>query len=355
MGAGLQIDRPPSLRGWNSTWRLLGITMVLTIVLCALVGWWIAAFAPATAMLLGAVIAPTDPVLASEVQVGAPGENSENNETKDKDKTSLGEEDEVRFALTSEAGLNDGLAFPFTNMAIAMAIAGPAPHNWIRNWLLIDVLYQLVVAIAIGLGLGYVLGRALLAMPAKTDLAIAMIGLGALASTLLVYGLTEYFGGYGFIATFIAAIMIRNHDRSHRYHHSMHVLIEKCERILTAVILLALGSAIAGGLLATLNWHLIVCALLVVFIIRPVSGICGMIGYTHASWRERLAISFFGIRGIGSLYYLAYALNEQTFSQARDLWALVALIVVISIFVHGISATPIIKKIDQWRENKNKT
>lgn len=354
MGAGLKIDRPPSLKGWNGTWRLLGITMILTIALSALVGWWIAAFAPATAMLLGAVIAPTDPVLASEVQVGSPGEGAEDEETEDTDKTGQGEEDELRFSLTSEAGLNDGLAFPFTNMAIAMAIAGANPENWIGTWLLIDVLYELGVAAIIGLGLGYLLARFILAMPAKTNLAKAMTGLGALAATLLIYGVTEYAGGYGFIATFLGAVTIRNYQRDHHYHEAMHVLIEKSERILTAGILLALGGAIAGGLLEPLNWPLVISAILIIFIVRPVSGILGLIGFKRAPWRERLAISFLGMRGIGSLYYLSYALNEEDFSGADEIWALVALVVVISIFVHGITATPITEKLDELREQENK-
>ena len=132
MGAGLKLDRPPGWRTWMSTWRLLAITMPLTIAAAAVLGWWVAGFVPATAMLLGAVIAPTDPVLATEVQVGAPGEGYEEREAGKHDPA--GAEVEVRFSLTSEAGLNDGLAFPFTYAAIAMAIAGPAPGNWIGCW-----------------------------------------------------------------------------------------------------------------------------------------------------------------------------------------------------------------------------
>lgn len=350
MGAGIKIDRPFKFSRWKVTWRLLGITMVLTIALTALVGWWIAAFVPATAMLLGASIAPTDPVLASDVQVGSPGEGKEDEETEDTDHSGQEEEDEVRFGLTSEAGFNDGLAFPFTNMAIAMAIAGAHPANWIGTWFLIDVLYQLGVAAIFGLGLGYMLARFMMAMPAKTSLAKAMTGLGALASTLIIYGATEYAGGYGFIATFIGAVTIRNYHREHEFHEAFHKLIEKAERLLTAVILIALGAAIAGGLLEPLTWELVLCAVLIIFVVRPASGVLGLIGYKHAPWRERLAISFLGMRGIGSLYYLSYALNEEDFSGAEEIWALVALIVVMSIFVHGISSTPITDKLDEMRE-----
>lgn len=354
MGAGLQIDRRPSLKGWSATWRLLGITMVLTIALTALVGWWIAAFVPATAMLLGACIAPTDPVLASEVQVGSPNEGAEDEETEDTDETEAGEEDEVRFSLTSEAGLNDGLAFPFTNMAIAMAIAGAHPANWIKTWFLVDVLYELGVATILGLGLGYVLARLIMAMPAKTELAKSMVGLGALAATLLIYGVTEYAGGYGFIATFIGAVVIRNYDRDHEYQQAMHAFTEKSERLLMAVILIAFGAAVAGGLLAPLTWPLAISAVLIIFVVRPLSGVLGLIGFDRAPWRDRLGISFLGMRGIGSFYYLAYALNEESFEGAEEIWALVGLVVIISLFVHGTLATPITEKLDELREKKEK-
>jgi NhaP-type Na+/H+ or K+/H+ antiporter len=109
MGAGLKLDRPVSWRGWSSTWRLLAIAMPLTILATLALGVWGLGFSQAMAMLLAASIAPTDPVLASEVQVGPPRS---------------GDEDEVRFGLTSEAGLNDALAFPFVHLAILAAAGG---------------------------------------------------------------------------------------------------------------------------------------------------------------------------------------------------------------------------------------
>nr|BFE69514.1 hypothetical protein GCM10020092_028150 [Actinoplanes digitatis] len=107
MGAGLKIDRPLAGRRWSSTWRLLAVAMPVTIAAMALLGWWWAGLVPASALLLGAALAPTDPVLAAEVQVGEPTDEEDS-------------EDEVRFALTSEAGLNDGLALPFVYAAIAV-------------------------------------------------------------------------------------------------------------------------------------------------------------------------------------------------------------------------------------------
>lgn len=349
MGTGLKIDRPFSFKNWNSTWRLLSVTMVLSILLAAIAGWWIASFVPATAMLLGAVIAPTDPVLASEVQISSPGKDKDNVQEPNESKLELEYEDEVRFALTSEAGLNDGLAFPFTYMAVAMGIAGSNPSNWIIDWFLVDVLYKLSIAGIAGLGIGYLLAIALISIPAESLLAKALTGMGALASTLILYGATEYIGGYGFIATFIGAVTIRSYERTHEYHKNFHFFAEKTEQIFMAVILIALGGAIAGGLLVPITWPLIIVAILIIFVIRPVSGIVGLIGFTKIPWRERIAISFFGIRGIGSLYYLSYAFNQFTFPGAEQIWALVSLIVVISIFLHGFTATSITTKLDQMR------
>jgi len=120
--------------------------------------------------------------------------------------------------------------------------------------------------------------------------------------------------------------------------------------MLTALVLLALGGAIAGGLLAPLNLSLIISALIIVFLVRPIAGVVGLIGMNNIAWKERLAISFFGIRGVGSIYYLSFAINEENFMGTEEIWALVALIIVISIFVHGILAEPVTSKLDKLRE-----
>lgn len=347
MGAGLKLDRPPGWRSWRSTWLLLGVTMPLTIAAAALLGWWVAGFVPATAMLLGAVIAPTDPVLASEVQVGAPGEGYGDAE---KHGPTGEEEDEVRFSLTSEAGLNDGLAFPFTYAAIAMAMVGPAPGDWFLAWFAIDVMYKLALGVGLGLALGWILARTILSFPTETELAKAITGLSALAATLIAYGVTEYAGGYGFIAVFVAACIMRNYERDHEYHEPLHVFTEQTELLLTAGILLALGGAIAGGLLAPLTWPAALVGLMLVFLVRPAAGMIGLAPLDGTPWRERAAVSFFGIRGIGSLYYLAYALNEAEFPGGEALWALVGFVVVISIIVHGASGAPVMGTLDRRRK-----
>ncbi|MDS0477499.1 cation:proton antiporter [Natrinema sp. 1APR25-10V2] len=337
MGVGLKIDRLPGLRAWASTWRLLAITMPLSIVGAALLGWWLGLVVP-TAILLGACIAPTDPVLASEVQVRGPGMGTEEESLEE----AAGKQDEVRFALTSEAGLNDGLAFPFTNMAIAIALFGLAPGNWVGAWLLVDFGYRIVVGVVVGVVLGYLTARAVFATEPDTPVAESVQGLEAIAGTLLVYGATEIVGGYGFIAVFVAALMIRNYERSHEYNRSLHEVSEFAEQVMMALIMLFFGGAIAGGLLEPLTLPALVAAVVIVFVVRPLAGLVGFLGFDRDPV-ERATIAFFGVRGIGSFYYLAYGLNHAAFPGADLLWAIVGAVVLISIVVHGITATPAVR------------
>ncbi|SEV95596.1 cation:proton antiporter [Natrinema salifodinae] len=346
MGVGLKIDRPPGLRAWASTWRLLVITMPLSIAGAALLGWWTGLVVP-TAVLLGACIAPTDPVLASEVQVGGPGMGSEAESLEE----AAGQQDEVRFALTSEAGLNDGLAFPFTNLAIALALVGLAPANWAGEWLIVDVGYRIVVGVTVGLVLGYVTARAVFASSpwGETPLAASVEGLEAIAGTLLVYGATELVGGYGFIAVFVAALTIRHYERSHEYNESLHEISELAEQVMMAIIMLFFGGAIVGGLLEPLTRQALVAAVAIVFLIRPLAGLIGFLGFERDPV-ERATVAFFGVRGIGSFYYLAHGLNEAAFPDADILWATVGAVVLISIVVHGITATPAIRWLEARAE-----
>lgn len=349
MVGGLTIDRRPGWRSWSSAWRLLAITMPVTVAGVALLGWW-AGFVPASAVLLGAVLAPTDPVQGKDVEVGAPLEGAEEAETETHDLTSAGEEDEVRFALTAEAGMNDGLAFPYTNLAVAMAIAGARPGNWLGAWITVDVVYKLVVALVLGWLLGKALGALLLRVPAESDLSESVTALGALAATLLVYGTTEYAGGYGFIATFIGAATIRGTDRGHPRHRELQSFIESTERVLMVMIMVLFGGAIARGLLDALDWRHVAIAALTILVIRPVAGGLAMVGFDRAPWRDRAAISFFGVRGIATFYYLSYALEEAEFPGKEELWATAGLVVLGSVVLHGLTGAPVLQRLDARRE-----
>ena len=209
----------------------------------ALLGWWWAGLVPAAALLLGGALAPTDPVLASDVQVGEPTDVEDS-------------EDEVRFALTSEAGLNDGLAFPFVYAAIAIATAGLAPTGWLGRLahrgraLQAGRRRRRRAARSAGCSASCSSG----ARSETLRLARHSEGFLALAATFLAYGLVEVVGGYGFLAVFVAARAIRSAERSHEFHQVLHDFAEQVERLLTVLLLLLFGGAVVGGLLAPLTW-----------------------------------------------------------------------------------------------------
>lgn len=353
MGVGLKIDRLPHWRTWSSTWRMLGICMPLTIAGVAVMGWSMLGLTPAAAVLLGAALAPTDPVLASDVQVGEPDaevpddSNPAGREEASQEDDPIEKEDELRFALTSEAGLNDSLAFPFTYLALLMLAEGAAPANWLGEWLLVDVAYRIVVGIAAGVALGLGLARILLRLPVDSEREKMKAGVGALAGTLLLYGVTECLGGYGFLAVFIGGLTIKHRQSTQQSHKSLHTFAEQSEQLLMTGILIALGGAVAGGLLAPLTWEAALLGVLLVFVVRPVAGLVGLLGEERLSGLDRVITSFFGIRGIGCLYYLAYGLQEGSFLEEDLLWATCAFTVALSVCVHGVMAAPVIRFRDQ--------
>ncbi|GAA1260173.1 cation:proton antiporter [Arthrobacter pascens] len=343
MGAGLALDRPVGRRRWATTWRMLGIAMPLCMLGLTLLGLWVLGLGLAAALLVAAVLAPTDPVLASEVQVGEPADEDEETD----------KEDEVRFGLTSEAGLNDGLAFPFVYLAIAMSVVGTSPSDWFPEWFAVDVLWRIGMGVLLGFGTGKILAR--LFFSARHDsmrLSNHSEGFVALAATFLAYGVTEMIEGYGFIAVFVCAVTIRAAEHTHGYHKVLHSYVEQLERLMTVVILVLLGGAIARGLLAGIGWTEVAVALAFLVLVRPLSGWLALArGKTGP--RERIAISFFGIRGIGSLYYLAYALGKGQFgAQADYLWSVVGLVVAASVVLHGATTAPVMQRLDRLRERR---
>jgi NhaP-type Na+/H+ or K+/H+ antiporter len=331
MGAGLKLDRPFHWRRWGVTWRLLAITMPLSIAAIMAIGVWGLGLTAIAALLLGASLAPTDPVLAADVQVGPP---------------KCGEEDEVRFGLTSEAGLNDGFAFPFVNLAIGLALATQTGEPWAREWILHDVLWKIAAGLALGWIIGRIFGWLTFHVPAETRLAQTGDGLIAIAATFISYGLTEMFEGYGFMAVFVTALVLRRSHRDHDFNHQMHALTEQVERLAMMVLLILFGGALIGGLLAPLIWQDWLAAFAIILVVRPVTGLIGMIGL-KADMSEKLTLAFFGIRGVGSFYYLAYALNHANFPQPDRLWAIVGLVALLSILLHGLTVTPIMRGLDR--------
>lgn len=331
MGVGLALDRPPSLRGWGSTWRLLGIGMPLFIAGGAVLAWGLVGLPLAAALLVGAALAPTDPVLASEVQVGEPTDDPDS-------------EDEVRFALSSEAGLNDGLAFPFVHAAVLLSAAGVS--QWAAGWVGWELLGKVAIGVVCGWLIGQVLARLAFRAPtAALRFAETAEAVVALSAVFLAYGVTEVVGGYGFLAVFVTALTIRASERGHEYHRVLHEFIGQVERLLTLGLLLVFGYAIGTGLLSGLTPAAAGWGLLAVLVLRPLTGWLSM-GGSPVPAAEKRSIAFFGVRGIGSFYYLAYALTHAQFGDADLLWATVSFAVLASIVIHGVTASPVLRRLD---------
>lgn len=327
VSAGLKINDPFSWKTWSSSARLLLITMPLTIAVTAFLGWWVAGLVPASAILLGAVLAPTDPVLANDVQTTDPGTPDASS---------------VRLTLTTEAGLNDGLAFPFTNLAIAVAVLGLAPSEWFVDWLLIDVCYKIIIGGIVGVVCGKLLGSLLFKIPDKENLKIAD-DVFAIALVLFPYAAAELVSSYGFIAVFVSACIFHQNRPEHEYQKKVHRFSVTMEGLLEGILMLIIGGYLVFGVLKPLTIPMIAVSVAIIFLVRPISGLIAFTGSDlpkHKKW----VVSFFGIRGIGSMYYLSYGIYMADFPQSDELWAITIFIVAVSVFVHGVSAKPVMER-----------
>lgn len=335
MGTGLKIDEPFSFKAWKVPFRLVSLTMILCIGGVAAIAYYFLGFDPASAILLGAILAPTDPVLASDVQVGPPHEDPK---------------DPARFSLTAEAGMNDGTAFPFTWLAILLAIGGSMTMGDLGVWFLRDVVYRMVAAIACGFAMGRLLAYVIFYLPENSRFIYIRDGFVGVATTLLIYGLTELLRGYGFIAVFVTALTLRNYEFGHKYHRKLHDFTDQIERIMVAIVLLLFGGSLTkGGMLQHLTWEMALVGIAFVFLIRPLAGLLSLLR-VKLHLNEKLVIAFFGIRGVGSFFYLAFALSHADFAYKNELWSLLCFIVLLSLLVHGITATKVMEKMDEKRQ-----
>jgi sodium/hydrogen antiporter len=328
--AGLKLDRPLAWRGWRTPALLLAVLMPVTIAAVAALGAGLLGLSLGAAIVLGAALAPTDPVLAGDIQVGPPGEH---------------DEPEPRFALTAEAGLNDGLAFPFVFLGVFVAQEGGA--GWVTEWLLADVLY----AVCLGLALGAVAGRLLAALVrilhARGFLLPSFDGWLAIATVLAVYGLTELVGAYGFLAAFASGLSFRRYEElDHEHHGRVHHGAETVEKITELALVLLLGSTVTlAGLMepGVTGW---VLAGALLFVIRPLATYVtlGAAGIPRA---ERAFIGWFGIRGIGSFYYVAVAIASGALAahEAELVYWTVIVCAGMSIVLHGVTATPLVRRL----------
>ena len=320
---GLKMNRRLNVWTWDSTIRLIGFLMPICILALAVVGRSVLGLKWGEAILLGAILAPTDPVLASEVQIS---------DTEDTD--------ELRFGLTSEGGLNDALAFPFVYFGIH-ALKDNNWDNWFKQWVAVDLLW----AIAAGIGMGIVVAKAIVWIDRKleryrrTD--DLMEDFTALATILLTYSLTELVNGYGFLAVFIAGIVVQRGQPNEEKKHSQLEFIERIEKLMEVGTILVLGSLLRVEPMFKFANQALIVAFLLFFVIRPIGAWLSTLGNRYHPIR-RLLFGWFGIRGVGSLYYLSYAFGEGLKGDVGEQIAWITYItIVISVIIHGISSTPL--------------
>ncbi|RYG49059.1 sodium:proton antiporter [bacterium] len=357
--AGLKLRTHLHDRIWHPPLKLATLGMLMTVGMVALFVHFAFGMAWGMAVLLGAILAPTDPVLASDVQV-------ENTEDRDK----------LRFSLTGESGLNDGSAFPMVMLGLGlMGLHDLGTGGW--RWMAIDVLWATSVGLLIGWTAGNGFARLTLWLrkrrrdKSSTDDYLA-IGLIALS-----YGLALKAESYGFLAVFAAGLAMRHTEMSltadgktptealeeaqegSRVHHeetapahmaeTAQTFTEALERILEFGIVLLLGAMLPY---AEFSWRTALLAAALFLVFRPLAVALTLAGDRLGRQRKRL-IAWFGVRGVGSIYYLAYAIEHGVpEAMAKELTGFVIAVVVASLLAHGITVTPLIKRYEDRTARK---
>jgi len=328
---GLKIVRPLRFRVWDITLRLIGLLMPISIFALAIVGKLFLNMDWAAAILLGAILAPTDPVLASEVQL-----------------TDTNDKDELRFGLTSEGGLNDALAFPFVYFGI-YALKDSNWNNWFKQWVAVDLIW----AIASGIVMGILVAKAIVwidsTIQKRRSVDAVMEDFVAISIILLTYSLTELINGYGFLAVFVAGLVTQRSYRNPKKPLAQLEFIERLEKLLEVATILLLGSILLWQPMLKYAPQSFLVIFLLFFLIRPVGVWISTVGSHRVNSPRptlhsgtRLLLGWFGIRGVGSLYYLAYAFGHGLKGETGEQIAWITYTtIVVSVILHGISATPL--------------
>ncbi|PSF38901.1 sodium:proton antiporter [Aphanothece hegewaldii CCALA 016] len=332
---GLKMNRPLNALAWNSTIRLIGFLMPISIFALAFLDQWLLGLEFGTAVLLGAILAPTDPVLASEVQIKHPEDG-----------------DELRFGLTSEGGLNDALAFPFVYFGLYW-LKDSNWQNWFKDWVLVDLIW----ASAAGMIMGILVAKAVVWLDQRLHLSNIdsldelMEDFIALSIIFLTYSLTELVNGYGFLAVFVAGIVTQRSYRTPEKPHNQLEFIERLEKLLEVGTILLLGSILRfEPILFYLSQSLMIAGLLF-FVIRPLGAWISTIGDRFVL--RRFLFGWFGIRGVGSLYYLFYAFGKGLKGELGEQIAWITLTTIaLSVIIHGITTTPIMNWYERQMEKR---
>jgi len=330
---GIRIGRPISWERWRSVTRLIGIVMPISILGVALTGHWLFGLALGPAILLGAILAPTDPILAGPLE-----------------EHDLEDEAEERFGLSGEAGLNDGLAFPFIYFGLYATLQPDGWRGWLGWWVTMDLLYAVAIALPLGWVLGRVVGRVYLDFSGRGAVTKKRTPFLPLALLLAVYGLTEAAGGYGFLAAFTTGLGFRRAMEEHAGELERFAdFVESVDDLTRAMVLVMIGALLRVGDLLALGWPLLLFGLLLIVVLRPAVTYLATAG-TGFRRLHRLYWGWFGIRGIGSIYYLAYALNQGVDAGiGRTLYTIVVGTVLLSVVLHGLSVRPFLER---WEGEK---
>jgi NhaP-type Na+/H+ or K+/H+ antiporter len=326
--SGLKLDRPLRWREWSSVTRLLVLAMPLTIGGIALFGTQVIGLSLGAALLLGAILAPTDPVLAGDIGVGPPGDEAEH---------------EPNFALTAEAGGNDGLAAPLVLIGIFVAEEGGT--GWLGEWLVADLVYASVAGVAIGAAVGWGAAWSVRRLRDRELLAPAFDGYHAVATALVLYGVAEAAGGYGFLAVFAGGLAFRRYEHDHELNGRVHEGAEQVEKFMELAAILLLGSLLTGAGLTAPGWEGWLLAVVLLVVIRPLSTFVSLLGSQVEGAGGRSFVAWFGVRGVGTLYYTATVVGAGALSGGEEelvVWTAVACVIV-SIVVHGITGGPALR------------
>ncbi len=361
---GLKLGLPFSSRHWLLPLRLAFVSMALTVGLIALVGVFWLVLPLGAAVLLGGILAPTDPVLASDVQVDDPHDS-----------------DRLRFSLTGEGGLNDGAAFPFVMLGLGLlGMHELGAGGW--RWLGLDVVWALAGGLVIGAALGAMIGKLVVYLRTRHQEAVGLDEFLALGLVALAYGVAQLAYASGFLAVFAAGLALQRVKERSRAQQApavgpaglqdkeAHLAVathpdlagaymmqavrgfnEQLERIAELVIVLAVGAMLAY---IHVDLTTVVFIVLLFVVLRPLSVWFGLLG-ASVSGDQRLLIAWFGIRGIGSIYYLMFALNHGLSGPLADQAINITLAAVAaSIILHGISVTPLMSLYTRRQNGKSR-
>ncbi len=360
--AGMKLEFRRKDGRWRIPVQLATLSMVLTVAAVTALGVYVLKLPLGAAVLLGGILAPTDPVLASDVQVA-----------------NLGDRDRLRYGLTGEGGLNDGTAFPFVMLGLGLlGLHEMGEGGW--RWWAVDVLWAVAGGLALGWLLGTLVGRAILYLRMRHREALGSDEFIALGLIGLTYGLALLFHTYGFLAVFAAGLALRRIDEPHSLlspitpaspdktlspaeqeasgaeapAHMMRA-VERFNSQLESFVEVAIVLAV-GVLVATTRFRVEVLWFIPVLflVIRPIAVYIGLLG-TPVRGSQRRLMAWFGIRGIGSLYYLLYAINHHIeHALAQQLLSITLAVVVASVVAHGVSVTPLMKRYEARKPRRRK-